>query len=208
MKKYRVMLLWFLCIFVSWSIYRLFDFPEEVTEIVAKSLIWIGLTTLFILKQWMPRAVIASLKNDFLHIFPLWKIILPSLLVLAYFLIIYLSEIHLSNLTISLTLMALLVNVPTAIVEEFVFRGVLYVWMLQKTNEVRAFIIVQMLFYAIHVPILITEFVSLPSLLTRTFFIVFMGAIYTLIFRTTKSLYASILAHGLWNSLVYLAMFL
>ncbi len=201
---YKNLLIWWLAISVSWGIYRLFELPEFFSEVVAKPVIWIGATCLFLGMGLIPKKVLDDLKNSYSTTRPFWKIfLLPSLFIAVYFYLINFRQVVVPDFSYTLVATGLIINFATAVVEEIVYRGFLYVWLLQKTNEIVSFLVVQVLFLLAHVPILAMSSGTVMETVTRVVFILIMGAIHTTVFRVTKSIYASSLTHGIWNSLVY-----
>ncbi len=92
-------------------------------------------------------------------------------------------------------LMLLLVGVIAPIVEEVLFRGVLYGWLRARLPLFAAVVISAAIFAAAHViPVL------LPALLV-------VGLILALAYELSGSLWTSILLHSLQNSLVVILIF-
>lgn len=201
---YKKLLTFWFAISATWGLYRLLDLPEFFSEVIAKPAIWLGITALFVMIGFIPIKVIETLKSDFTSTRPIWKIfLLPALFIVFYFYLINFRQVGYPEFSLSVLLLTLIINFSTGIVEEIVYRGFLYVWLLQKTHEVSAFFIVQVLFLLAHVPILFLSSGSAAETITRVLFILILGAIHTTVFRLTKSIYASSLTHGIWNSLVY-----
>lgn len=199
--------MWWLTFTLVWAGYRLVDTPEWLSELIAKPVIWLGITALFWWRGLIPQRVVTETKTHFLHLRPIWKTVLfPGLFIPAYFLLINWSQLRLPHWSWGLLISAVSINLATAIVEEAIYRGVLYVWILQLTTEVKAFSLVQVLFLAAHLPTLLLHSGSVTAALVHTLFIVLLGAIYTIIFRWTKSLLTATIAHGMWNSLAYILL--
>ena len=203
-KKLLPLFIWWFCLSCLWGIYRLFGLPESVSEVIAKPLIWVGTTLLFFRWKKIPQAVSADLRKNYLTTKPFAQIfVLPLLFIVGYFFLVNFQSLHKISWDWSLLGLGLVVNFSTGIVEEYIYRGVMYVWLLKQTDEISAFGIVQLLFLLGHLPTLLLRSESLEAGLIHAFFIVLIGALHTIIFRITKSLYASTLAHGVWNTLVY-----
>lgn len=198
---------WWFAFSSIWGLFRLLQPQEVVSELIAKPIIWLGITALFFQLKLIPYQVIDHLKHFYLTKRPVGTtFIAPLLFTLLYFLTINFRIIKIPLFTPELVGLAILINFATGIVEEITYRGVLYVWLLQTKNEFLAFILVQLLFLLGHIPTLLINSDNLATGLTHAFFIILLGSVHTLIFRLTKSLYASSLSHGLWNTLVYLLL--
>jgi membrane protease YdiL (CAAX protease family) len=203
-KKYFPLIVWWLVLSIIWGIFKLFETPEIISELLAKPIIWLGITAVFLKFQVIPKRVIEDLRNNFLVTKPIYRIfLLPILFIILYFLLINFRMINNTSFNLSLLTTTIIINFSTGIIEEIVYRGVMYVWLLQKTGEILAFVLVQILFLLGHIPTLIIGSNSIEDALTRSFFIILMGSIHTGIFRINKSLYSSSLSHGLWNTLVH-----
>ncbi|NCO12117.1 MAG: hypothetical protein COZ34_04070 [Candidatus Pacebacteria bacterium CG_4_10_14_3_um_filter_34_15] len=208
MKKILPILLWWLVLSILWGIFRLFDSTEIIFELIAKPIIWLGITALFLKIKVIPKDVLSDLKNFYLTKKPILKIVvLPIIAITFYFILINFRQLSFIQFkftlsTIYLLISSIIINFSTAIVEETIYRGIMYIWLLRKTNEVIAFILVQVLFLLGHLPILLLTSNSVSDTLIRSFFILLLGSIHTGIFRLNKSLYSSILSHGVWNTLI------
>jgi membrane protease YdiL (CAAX protease family) len=204
MSTYLKLFLWWLCFSSLWGIYRTFHLPEFVSEVVAKPVIWLGITGLFFYFHLIPQAVLTDLKQNHLTTKPMWKTLLfPLFAIAGYFLLINFRQIQLPPFSFSLLFLTIVINFSTGIVEEVVYRGVMYVWLLRHTSEAKAFGIVQVLFLLGHVPTLVLNSASVGEAATHAVFILLGGALHTVFFRLTKSLYASSVTHGTWNSLAH-----
>lgn len=204
MRKLLPLLLWWLTLSITWGIFRLFESTEIVSELIAKPLIWLGITGLFLNINVIPQKVVSDLKSKYLTQKPFLQIfLLPIIGITIYFFLMNFTQIKTLSFNPSFLLIGIIVNFSTGAIEELVYRGFMYVWLLDKTNEVTAFILIQILFTLGHIPILILTADSLNNALTRVFFILLLGSIHTGIFRINKSLYSSSLSHGVWNTLVY-----
>ena len=204
MWKYKNIIIFWFVFSALWGIYRLFAFPEFFSEVVAKPIIWLGVTLYFLSKSVIPASVAQDLKINYSQTKPIWKVLfLPAVFIVLYFFLINFTQIEYREFSLFFLLLTVTINFSTGIVEEFVYRGILYVWFLKNTDEISAFIFVQILFLLGHLPTLIINSSSFSSALIHAFFIVLIGALHTVVFRVTKSIYASSLTHGIWNSLVY-----
>ena len=204
MKKILPLFIWWFSLSFLWGIFRLFPSTEMISELLAKPFIWIGITVLFLKLNIIPDDVIINLKNNYLTKKPFFKIfILPLVAITLYFFFLNFTQFSFPKFSFNLLLLSIFINFSTGAVEEFVYRGVMYVWLLKNTNEIIAFILVQVLFLLGHLPILILTSNSLTTALVRSFFIILLGSINTGIFRFNKSLYSSMLSHGMWNTLVH-----
>lgn len=206
MKKFFPILLWWFVLSACWALYRVlpFSLPESFSEIIAKPIIWLGVTALFLWKRIIPAEVLIDLKKNYLQTKPLLFVFFaPLLFTIVYFFVVNFRLVIIPEFSLFIILSTVIINFATGITEEIVYRGVVYVWLLQRTNELTAFAIVQVLFLLAHAPILILNSASVSAALTHVFFIVLLGGVYTMFFRFTKSLYASSISHGTWNSLLY-----
>jgi membrane protease YdiL (CAAX protease family) len=202
MKKLFPVFIWWLTFALLWSVYRIFPFPQTISEFIAKPLIWLGVTGVFFSVKIIPKEVLQTLKQAYLGFHPIWKIfVLPIIFITVYFLFINIFTLSLIKFNFASLAYILTINLVTAVVEEVIFRGVLYVWLLQKTSEVPAFILTVVLFILIHLPKFLMEFTSVATLLTQIFFVLLLGSIFTGVFRVNKSLYSSIATHWAWNAL-------
>ncbi len=208
MKKILPVLLWWLALSLIWGIFRLFESTEFISELIAKPIIWLGFSAILFKLKLIPESVINDLKSFYLTKKPFFKIvILPIIAMLLYFILINFRQLavikfELAPVAIFLLILTVVINFATAIIEEIIYRGIMYVWLLQKTNEVISFLLVQLLFLLGHLPILLLTSDSISSALVRSFFILLLGSIHTGIFRLNKSLYSSIISHGVWNTLI------
>ncbi|PIY80855.1 MAG: hypothetical protein COY80_00760 [Candidatus Pacebacteria bacterium CG_4_10_14_0_8_um_filter_42_14] len=204
---FRKLLLWWLSFTLIWGLFRLLNPSEVVSELLAKPVIWLGIMLIGFKIGLLPRQIIIDLKEKYLQTKPvLTTLILPALSITFYFLLINFRSVSIPQISFFSLVTILLINFATGIVEEVVYRGILYVWLLKNASELTSFLLVQLLFLIGHLPILIIHSDSFESSLTRALFIVLIGSAHTLVFRFTKSLYASSLTHGIWNSLVNLFM--
>lgn len=201
---YLPLFAWWLVFTSAWGLYRLLGFPEFVSEVIAKPIIWLGITALFLQMMLIPYSVISDLRTKYSAFLPIGKVWLaPTVFIIVYFFIINIKLVVWPPFSWLLLLSTIVINFSTGIVEEIVYRGVMYVWLLQKTDEVTAFVLVQILFVLGHLPVLLLHSDSLSAGLAHAFFIILIGMLQTFIFKFTRSIYASSLSHGIWNTLVY-----
>lgn len=207
MRKLTTPVIFILSLSLIWGLIRLLQLPEFISEIIIKPVVWLGVTAVFVWRKYIPSGVLRLLKTQFLSTIPVWKTILVPLFgMLAFSLAINLRDANLATLTLQTIMSALVVNLSTAVVEEFVFRGVLYVWLLELTSELKAFLLVQVGFLLIHFAMLFTTSTTLSQFLVHAYFIVFFSIVHTLVFRINKSLHSSIITHGVWNSINQLSL--
>ncbi|MFZ1721755.1 MAG: hypothetical protein WAU07_04580, partial [Microgenomates group bacterium] len=89
LKTLKKVFIWWIVLTAFWTAYRLFTFPELFTEVIAKPIIWLGITFIFLSFGLIPKKTLVDLKTYYLQIRPLWKIItLPALFVTLYFFLI------------------------------------------------------------------------------------------------------------------------
>lgn len=207
MKTFTKILLWWFVFSAVWGLFRL-THPNEVTsELLAKPLIWLGITAIAFKLKLLPNSILKELQAKYLQVKPITSVfILPVAFVIFYFFLIYFRRVSLPEMELAGVLLSLLINFSTGIVEEIVYRGVLYTWLLKQKSEVVAFTLVQVLFLLGHLPTILLNSETLVQGLTRGFFIVLIGSVLTLIYRVTRSLYSSAVSHGVWNSLVHLLL--
>ncbi len=206
MTRYTNVVLWWITLVSVWGIFKLFEVHELFSEGIAKPIIWLGITALFLKRKVIPATVITDLIKNYSSIKPIFKVfILPMIGTILYFFAINSTfrEISLPVFSFFSIAYVLVFSFATGIVEETIYRGILYVWLLRITSEVRAFILAQVFFLLGHVPILILNFDSPYKTATSIFFILLISTINTFVFKLTKSIFAAILVHGIWNSLVY-----
>ncbi len=205
MRKFFPVFVWWSLFVIAWSIYRFFQFDSEViSEVVIKPLIWLGSVVIAWKVGVIPKVVFTDLRQGFMLTKPFWKVyLLPAVAITVYFFLINTRSVEWPQFALPSLLWVLIINFTTGFVEEFTYRGVLYVWLLDLTDEVTAFALVQVLFVVAHIPTLYLNSPTFESGLVHAFFIVLIGAIHTGIFRWTRSLYASTVTHGIWNSLVH-----
>ena len=206
MAKYKELVFWWATFVSVWGVFRLLEVHELFSEVLAKPFIWLGITFLFLKRGLISAAVIADLRTKYSTYKPIITVlILPILGTVFYFFAInsIFREITVPAFSIYSLLYVLVFNFATGIIEETIYRGILYVWLLRITSEIRAFILAQIFFVLGHLPILFLNFDSLPKTVTSIFFILLISSLNTIIFRQTRSIFTAILVHGIWNSLVY-----
>lgn len=197
-------LLWWFGFSVVWGIYRLFPMPEFLSEVIAKPVVWLGSIVIIWKTGILPKAVVNDLRLNYLLVKPvLMKVVAPVLFTLFYFALINWRIMQIPDLNLQLIGYTMVVNFMTGIVEEITYRGILYVWLKKLLGLPISFLLTQILFFLGHLPILVLYSESVSAALSHAFFIVLLSCIYTAIFEITKSLYASSISHGLWNSMVY-----
>jgi membrane protease YdiL (CAAX protease family) len=201
--------IWWLFFSLAWGAVRLLNLPEFVSEVIAKPSVWVGITFIFFALGVLPKVLRQDLRRKYLQTQPWWRIfLLPAVFIVMYFWVINFRNIHLPAFSWQLLATTLVINFATAIVEEYIYRGVMYVWLLKESDEITAFAVVQVLFLLGHLPVLLLHSPSVLAAISHAFFILFIGAIHTVIFRLNKSLYSSILSHGIWNSLGFYLLLL
>lgn len=201
MKK---LVLWWMVLSVVWGLYRLLGWPEFVSEVVLKPVIWLGFAFICFKVGVIPQSILTLLRKQYSETRPFWKVfLLPALFTIGYFFLIRFGQISFPPFSLLFLVTAISINFSTGVVEELVYRGVLYLWLLKELSEAKAFVLVQVLFLLAHVPILVISSDFGVGMFVRAFFIVLMSVVYTLVFRLTKSVYASSLVHGIWNTLIY-----
>jgi membrane protease YdiL (CAAX protease family) len=206
-KARRYFIFWWIVHMIVWTVFRLFPSNEAFSELFAKPFLWIGTLVLFLVLKNLPSSVILTLKQQFLTVKPVWKIFLaPFLAATALYFIYYFPVLHLPQVSAASLLWIVFINFSTAIIEEITYRGVVYLWLMRISSDIHAFLITQILFVAVHIPILILKSESFFSALSHIVFIIIMGLVYTAFFRLNKSLYSAVVAHGTWNTLVNLAV--
>ncbi len=205
MKKYFPVFVWWCGFVVAWSVYRSFQVDSEVlSELLVKPILWLGSIAVAVRWRLLPVEVLKKLRIEFLRTKPMWLVfLLPFIGILGYFFAINAKSVLFPEFSIVSLMFAVIVNFSTGLVEEVTYRGVLYVWLLSITDELSAFLLVQGMFVVAHIPTLYLNSDSLQSGLVHIFFIVLIGAVHTGVFRATKSLYASVVTHGTWNTLVH-----
>lgn len=179
-NQIRSLLFWWLVFSSIWGIFRLLNTPEYVSELIVKPIIWLGITSIFIWLNIIPATVLNSLKHKYLQTKPFLNVfVLPTIFIIIYFFFINFRVIEMRSFSWWILLTTLVINFATGVVEEIVYRGIMYVWLLEKKGEVMAFILVQVLFLFGHLPTLIINSHSLATALSHAFFIVLLGSIHT-----------------------------
>lgn len=199
----KMFFVWFTFSFL-WAIFRQFSFNELISELIAKPIIWLGPIIIFFKLGITPNSVIKDFQTRFLTTRPFWKIfLLPLFFAIFYFPLTNFRNIHIPEFVLSSLLLTVIINFSTAIVEEIVYRGVIFTWTLSIVGSIKAMVFTQILFLLGHIPILIINHQNFASTLSHAFFIVLLGLIETIFYYHNKSIYSAIIMHGVWNSLVY-----
>lgn len=207
MRRLKPIILFVLTLTIVWSLIRLVTIPELLAELVIKPVVWLGITAIFFYFKIIPQTVLRTIRTQFLTLTPVLKtILLPLLGMLAAAVLINFRGFSLPALSPEILLLALVTNFSTAIIEEAIFRGVLYVWLLKTTDELTAFLLVQAAFLMIHGVQLLTHSTSIAQFAVHAYVIVIFSVIHTAVFRLNKSLYSAILTHGVWNYINQLSL--
>jgi len=189
---------------VAWGFYRfLFQFPEEIEELIIKPIVWLGATYYFVKKE---RAKASSLGITSKNLFPA---IYLSLALGAVFVIEglvvnfvkYGSFNFAANIGQKALFAALGLSFATAISEEITFRGYIFnrVWK-ALGNEVWANLSTSFVWALIHVPITIFVWkLSLGAALLYLLLTTIFGIGSAFVFARTKNVASSILLHVLWE---------
>ncbi len=206
MKQLLWLLGWWLGLVAVWFVYRSLPIESELfSEVVAKPIVWLGSVYIGLRLRIIPASVFRTLKSEFLRSKPWWLIFaVPFFGIVGYFFLINSRSIVVPDFSAVVVATVMMINVMTGFVEEFVYRGVLFLWLRQMFGEYAAFGMVQLLFVMAHLPVLYVRAVSLEAALVQLFFVMLIGTIHTVVFRATKSLYASTVTHGAWNTLVHI----
>lgn len=198
-------ILWWFSFSAVWGIFRLFETPEIVAEMFAKPFVWIGSSILFWKLNLLPTTVFQNLKNHYFETKPFLKIyVLPLIFSVVYFLLTNFRRLSIPSIEPVHLITTISINFSTGIVEEFIYRGIMFIWLLKTTTSTKAFILVQIFFLLGHIPILLLNSDDPTSFLIRALFIVILSSIETIVFYLNKSLFSSIIMHGTWNTLVHL----
>lgn len=189
---------------VAWGFYRfLFQFPEEVEELVIKPAVWLGATWYFVRKE---RGRLSSLGVTSKNLFPA---IYLSLALGAIFVIEglivnfvkYESFDFAANIGQKALLPALGLSFATAFSEEITFRGYIFnrVWKVSG-SEVWANLSTSLLWALIHVPITIFVWkLSLGAALIYLLLTTIFGIGSAFVFARTGNVFSSIFLHVLWE---------
>ncbi len=189
---------------VAWGFYRyLFQFPEEIEELVIKPIVWLGATYYFLRKE---RARLSSLGITANKIFPA---IYLSLALGAVFVIEglvvnfvkYQSFNFSANIGQKALFAALGLSFATAISEEITFRGYIFnrVWKVLG-NEVWANLSTSLVWALIHVPITIFVWkLSFGAALLYLGLTTIFGIGSAFVFARTGNVFSSIFLHVLWE---------
>lgn len=202
MKKAILPFAYWLVIFLIWSPVRLFlNLSDVYTEILLKPLLWLSPLFYFWYAS-IPATVKRELKTSLLRFQPiLLTVFLPVIGTALYAIFMNLGKLQQSSFSLQTVLGVFGISAATAIVEEIVFRGILFNWLKTQYQEIKALLLTQVLFLCMHIPVLFQQRSNPSALLIHLLMILVMGLAYTLIYRQTRSLPASILSHTTWNTM-------
>ncbi|PIS08784.1 hypothetical protein COT75_04860 [Candidatus Beckwithbacteria bacterium CG10_big_fil_rev_8_21_14_0_10_34_10] len=204
--KNLLVLVYFFYLFSIWGIYRyLSNLSEPWDELIFKPILW--LLPIFLIVKRIEKKQLKSLGIVFLKF---WKNILIGLGISIFILFEYLLSLVIKGKPISfnplnLGLIAFLIYSLsaffTAVSEEIVFRGFLMTRINKVINsKLGSNIIVGILFFVIHLPILIFDqsqtFLGLGKHLSLA---IGLGLIDGYVFWKTKGIIAPIVAHASLN---------
>lgn len=189
---------------IIWAFYRfLFQFPEDVEELVIKPVLWLIPVLYFIRKEGFG---ISRLGFTFKNLFPAvyLSIGLGTVFVIEGLITNYLKYggFHFAaNIGSAPLLVSLGLSFATSFSEEVAFRGYIFnrLWLTLK-NELTANMIQTILWIAIHVPIAFFVWkLSLPAGLLYLGLTAIFGIGSAFIFARTQNILGSILLHVLWE---------
>lgn len=202
---FRIILVW-LYLFLVWFIYRyLFNFIQEVDELLIKPILWL-IPIIYIVYRREKRNLHSlgwSKRNLLRNLFYGWGIgaffLFQGIVTNA---IKYRGMVFLPTGISLYDLLKILITVLiTAIVEETVFRGYFYTRIKEVTKDtlIGAFIST-LLFVFIHIPIAIFILKLSPTELLYYEIIIFsLGFMNAFVFEKTKNISAPIVSHSIWN---------
>lgn len=187
-----------------WAFYRfLFQFPNEVEELVIKPILWL-LPLFFLVKK--EGFGLSSIGFTFKNLFPsiYLSLGLGAIFVLEGLITNYLKYngfnfgANVGNLPLMTTLG---LSFATAFSEETAFRGYIFSRLLAATkNEISANVITTLLWTGIHVPIAFFIWkLSLSAGLTYLALTAIFGMGSSFIYSRTKNVWGSIFLHVLWE---------
>ncbi|KKR11848.1 MAG: hypothetical protein UT39_C0002G0029 [Candidatus Woesebacteria bacterium GW2011_GWA1_39_21] len=199
----KVPLLYFLYLFIGWSIYRIgFKFSDSLEELYIKPIIWL-LPFLYLIPK--EKLKIADLGITVKNFFPSIYLSLALGVGFAFLGIIanmakYGGIDFGANIGSGFFATALFISFATSVTEEFVFRGYLLGRLMRKFDEWMSVALATVLWTAIHVPIIFFVWgisgMQIAVYLGLTF-IYGLGA--SVVFVRTKNLVAPTLLHVLWE---------
>lgn len=210
----RVFLVWFF-ILLSWSLYRsFFHFPEAVDEYIVKPLIFafpVMFTVVFVEnKSLSTMGLLPNRKNLMVDIY--LGVVLGIVFALEGLFANYVKYGTYSFSPLSAVLGSggilpfLGINFATAISEEILGRGFLYkrLYMVTK-NQFNAAFISSLLFFLLHVPILLTQLhLTGTSLIIYPISILLLSITNAYVYSLRDSLVLPVLIHAFWNMTVAL----
>lgn len=191
-------------LFVFWTFYRfLFQFPDNVTELVIKPAVWLIPLFYFLKKE---KAGLVSIGVTFKNLFPsiYLSIALGAVFVFEALLTNLLKYGHLNfgaNIGVMPLMPSLILSFATAFTEETAFRGYIYS-RLQSVfkGEFAANITQAVLWTIIHVPVSLFIYkMDVFTAFVYLFITFFFGIGSAFIFGRTKNIFGSIFLHVLWE---------
>lgn len=195
-------ILWLL-ILVIWIVYRkIGGMPEYFEELVLKPLIFIGpLLVWLATKNKFKRKSLGLVMTNHKKIL-IWGLVLGVFLALENIIIrkFYWHDPVLLKFSLIPISLALTISLATAFSEEILYRGFLLQRMLKIWQPVLAIVVNALLFAIGHLGLALSkpDYRS-EDLAGYLIFIFVSGIINSLIYERTRSVYASIAAHALWN---------
>ncbi len=187
-----------------WAFYRfLFQFPDEVEELIIKPIVWLIPILYFVKKEGLG---ISSLGFTFKNLFPAiyFSLGLGSIFVIEAFLTNFFKYggVHFgANIGNLPFLTSLGLSFATAFSEETAFRGYIFTRLSVITkNELTANLITSALWTGIHVPIAFFVWkLNLVAGVTYLMLTAIFGIGSAFVFGRTKNIFGSILLHVLWE---------
>jgi membrane protease YdiL (CAAX protease family) len=189
---------------IVWAFYRfLFQFPNDVEELVIKPVLWLLPLIYFVRKE---RVGLGSLGITLKNLFPsvYLSLGLGSLFVIEGVLTNYIKYGHLNfgaNIGSMPLMSSLGLSFATAFSEETAFRGYIYNRLVSvMRGEWAPNLIQSVVWTAIHVPIAFFVWkYTLPQALIYLFITALFGIGSAFIFGRTKNVFGSIFLHVLWE---------
>lgn len=191
------------CIVLLWVVYRKLEtYPELIEELVFKPLVFLGPVAFWLLLQGKLRTRELGLVSINAKKFLGWGVGLGAFLALENLLIrtIYWKDpirLEFGIIPIGLTIF---ISLATAFSEEVLYRGFLLKRMLRVLKNVWAVALNALLFMIGHVGLAWSRSnYRGQDLVIYLSFILISGVVNAFIYERTRSVYASVAAHALWN---------
>jgi len=188
-------------IVILWTFYRLFfHLPEWADELIAKPILW--LTPLGVTGNLSFKLLYNQLKKT-----GSYNIIIGLIGGISYFTLFRIVTRQLSILVIpGLTVSALFLNIvivsATGLIEEMVFRLVLFEQLSRTMDALSAVLLTTLLFVGIHLPIMLFSYhYTFVQIIWYSMILAVSSLVYTGVYLHKRSVGSAALTHAIWNLL-------